>query len=70
MKWNEVGLSTIKLLVFLDSTCGLQTLPDPPSDDLTPQKTTNQDLSDREREAASLSCPGSSVVTEHERPDK
>ncbi len=46
------------------ATCGLQTLPDPPSDNLTPQESTNPDSPDMGRDGTSLSCPGSSVVAD------
>ena len=41
------------------TTCGLRILESPPSDNLNPQKTTNQDTPDMELEGAGLSCPGS-----------
>jgi hypothetical protein len=47
------------------ATCGLQTLPDPPSDNLTPQESKNSDSSDMGRDGTSLSCPGSSVVADY-----
>jgi hypothetical protein len=46
------------------TTCGLRISPDPHSDDLTPQETTNQDAPDMGADGAGLSCPGSSVVAE------
>ena len=46
------------------ATCGLRTVPDPTSDNVTPQETTKQDPSDMGQDGASLPCPGSSVVAE------
>ena len=52
------------------ATCGLRIVSSSTSDNLTPQETTSQDLPDMGREGASLSCPGSTTVAEHERPDR
>ena len=57
-------MSTIKPLIFLDSTCGLQNSDSPTSDNLTPQETTTQDASTVCADRTGLSCPGSSVVAE------
>ena len=68
MQGNKSGLPPIdQKIVELargiePPTCGLQTLPDPPSDNLTPQEATSQDSLDMGEERASLPCPGSSVV--------
>jgi hypothetical protein len=43
-------------------TCGLQTITDPPSDNVTPQETTDPDSADMGQDGASLPCPGSSMV--------
>jgi hypothetical protein len=43
-----------------------ETVPDtfffPPTDNPTPQETTNQDASEMEKDGGDYSCPGSSVV--------
>jgi len=44
------------------ATCGLRIVPDPTSDNLNPQKTTNQAATDMGPDGTGLSCPGSSVV--------
>ena len=45
-------------------TCGLRTVPDPNSDNLTPQETTIQEVDEMGLDGGGLSCPGSSVVAE------
>lgn len=49
------------------ATCGLQTTPDPISDNLTPQETTNQESGTVGADGAGLPCSGSSVVAESGR---
>ena len=49
------------------NTCGLRISPNPTSDNLTPQQTTNQDAPDMGADWADLSCPGSSLVAERAR---
>lgn len=66
MKWNEVGLSTIKLLVFLDSTCGLQNSDSPTSDNVTPQETTEEESGTVGSDGTNLPHPGSSVVADED----
>ena len=46
------------------ATCGLRTVSDPISDNITSQETTKQDSPEMGQDGASLSCPGSSVVAE------
>jgi hypothetical protein len=46
------------------TTCGLRISPDPHTDNLTPQETTNQDAPDMGADGGDLSCPGSSVVAD------
>ena len=46
------------------ATCGLRTVPDPNSDNLTPQETTTQEVDEMGLDGGSLSYPGSSVVAE------
>jgi hypothetical protein len=48
------------------ATCGLRIVPDPHTDNLTPQETTKQDTPDVGTDGAGLSCPGSSVVADEE----
>jgi hypothetical protein len=44
------------------TTCGLRNSDNATSDNLSPQETTNQDVSEVGADGAGLSCPGSSVV--------
>ncbi len=46
------------------ATCGLQNLESPPSDNVTPQETTNQEVGETGLDGGSLPCPGSSVVAD------
>ena len=46
------------------ATRGLGISPNPTSDNLNPQETTNQDSADMGPDGGGLSCPGSSVVAE------
>jgi len=48
------------------ATCGLRNSDNPPSDNLTPQETTNQAAPDIGGDGAGLSCPGSSVVADED----
>ena len=48
------------------ATCGLRTVPEPTSDNVTPQETTKQAPPDMGLDGGSLSCPGSSVVAEED----
>lgn len=48
------------------ATCGLRTVPDPTSDNLSPQETTTQEVGEMGLDGGSLSCPGSSVVAEED----
>lgn len=45
-------------------TCGLRIVPNPTSDNLTPQETTNQGSDEMGQDEAGLSCPGSSAILE------
>ena len=44
------------------ATCGLRTVPDPTSDNLSPQETTTQEVGEMGPDGGSLPCSGSSVV--------
>jgi hypothetical protein len=55
-------LRDTSLVVGERVTCGLRISDSPTSDNLTPQKTINQDAADVGADGAELSCPGSSVV--------
>ncbi len=46
------------------ATCGLQNSDSPPSDNLTPQETTEEESGTVGADGPGLSCPGSSVVAE------
>jgi len=48
------------------ATCDLRTSAAPTSHNRTPQETINQDVSEVGHDGADLSCPGSSMVAEHD----
>jgi hypothetical protein len=52
------------LVLYGPPTCDLRISPDPHTDNLTPQETTNQDAPDMGADGGDLSFPGSSVVAD------
>ena len=62
----EHKMSTAESLIGLGSTCGLENSDRLPSDNITPQETTEEESGMVGADGPGLPCPGSSVVADRD----